>query len=53
MTRIQLLLTPDNEHNKVFRDTPIIGFRRTKSLKDILVMAKVSQFKNKDWRGPC
>ena len=43
MTRIHLLLTPDNDHNKVFRDVPIIGFRRAKSLKDILVRAKVPQ----------
>ena len=37
MTRIHLLLTPDNKHNKVFRDISVIGFRRAKSLKDILV----------------
>ena len=43
MTKIHLLLTPDKEHNKVFRDVPIIGFRRAKSLKDILVRAKVPQ----------
>ena len=30
MTKTKLLLTPDNEHN-VFRDVPIIGFRRAKS----------------------
>ena len=30
MTRIHLLLTPDNEHDKVFRDVLIIGFRRAK-----------------------
>ena len=53
MTRIHLLLTPDNEHNKVFRDVPIIGFRRAKSLKDILVRAKIPQIKNKGWCGPC
>ena len=53
MTRIHLLLTPDNEHNKVFRDVPIIGFRRAKSLKDILVRAKVPQIKNKGWYCPC
>ena len=53
MTRIHLFLTPDNGHSKVLRDAPIIGFRRAKSLKDILVMAKVSQIKNKGWRGPC
>ena len=53
MTRIHLLLTPDNEHNKVFRDVPIIGFRRAKSLKDILVRAKVPQIKNKGSCVPC
>ena len=53
MTRIHLLLTPENEHNKVFRDVPIIGFRRAKSLKDILVRAKIPQIKNKGWCGPC
>ena len=53
MTRIHLLLTPDNEHNKLFRDIPIIGFRRDKSLKDILVRAKIPQIKNKVWCGHC
>ena len=53
MTRIHLLLTPDNEHNKVFRDISIIGFRRTKNLKDILVREKIPQIKNKGWYGPC
>ena len=53
MTRIHLLLTPDNEHNNVFRDVPIIGFRRAKSLKDILGRAKIPQIKCKDWCGPC
>ena len=53
MTRIHLLLTPDNEHNKLFRDIPIIGFRRDKSLKDILVRAKIPQIKNKGWCGHC
>ena len=33
MTRIHLLLTPDNEHNKVFSDVPIIGFRGAKNFK--------------------
>ena len=41
MTKIHLLLTPDNEYNKMFRDVPIIGFRRAKSLKDIHVRAKI------------
>ena len=53
MTRIHLLLTPDNEHNKLFRDVPIIGLRRAKSLRDILVRAKIPQIKNKGWCSPC
>ena len=53
ITRINLLLTPDNEHNKVFKDVAMIRFRRAKSLKDILVRAKVPQIKNKGWCGPC
>ena len=52
MTRIHLLLTPDNKHNKLFRDVPIIGFRRAKSLKDILVRTEIPQIKNKGWCGP-
>ena len=41
MSFLHLLLTPDQEHQKVFHKVPIIGFRRAKSLKDILVRAKV------------
>ena len=43
INRIQLLLTPNNEHDKVLKDVPIIGFRRAKSLKDILLRAKIPQ----------
>ena len=54
MTRIHLFLTPDNEHNKVLRDVPIIGFRiGAKSLKDILVRAKITQIQTEGWCGPC
>ena len=52
MTRVHLLLTPDNEHNKVFRDVPTTGFGRAKILKYILVRTKVHQIKNKGWCGP-
>ena len=52
MTRIHLLLTPDNEHNEVFRDVLVIGFRRAKSLNHIFVRAKVPQIRNKGWCGP-
>ena len=47
MTRIHSFLTPDIEHNKVFRDVPAIGFRRTKSLKGILLRVKHPQLKIK------
>ena len=43
--RTHLLLTPDREHSKVFENTPIIGFKKEKSLKDILVRAKVPPLK--------
>ena len=41
LSDIHLLLTPDEEHRKVFDKVPIVGFRRGKSLKDILVRAKL------------
>lgn len=40
---IHILLTPDREHQMVFKEVPMIGFRRAKSLKDILVRAKLPQ----------
>ena len=49
MTRVHILLTPDNEHNKVFTDVPIIEFRRAKSLKETLVKQKYLKLKTKDW----
>ena len=46
-----LLLAPHREHGKVFEKVPIIGFRRAKSLKDILVRAKVAPLEKK--KGCC
>ena len=40
MSRIHLLLTADEEHQKGFSKFSIIGFPRMKSLKDILLGAK-------------
>ena len=51
LSEIHLLLTPDREHGKVFEKVPIIGFRRAKSLKDILVRAKVAPHQKK--KGGC
>ena len=42
LSEIHLLLTPDREHRKVFEKIPIIGIRKTKSLKDVLVSTKVA-----------
>ena len=54
MSFLYLLLTPDQAHQKVFHKVPIIGFRRAKSLKDILVRAKVPLLqKNEGFCGPC
>ena len=36
-TNINLLLTPDAQHGKVFPEVPIVGFKRGKSLKDLMV----------------
>ena len=54
LSAIHLLLTPDKTHQKVFKEIPIVGFRRGKSLKDILVRAKVPPLKVKQGCcGPC
>ena len=51
---IHLLLTPDKEHQRVFDKVPMIGFRRGKSLKDMLVRAKVPPLqKQRGFCGPC
>ena len=34
---INLLLTPDAQHRKVFPEVPIVGFKRGESLKDLMV----------------
>ena len=47
LSEIQVLLTPDREHGKVFGNIPIVGFRRAKSLKDTLVRAKVAPIEKK------
>ena len=39
LQELHLLLAPDKEHNKVFPDVSVVGFRNGKSLKDYLVRA--------------
>ena len=34
---LHILLTPNKEHNKVFPNVPVIGFRNGKSLTDFLI----------------
>ena len=51
LSEIHLLLTQDREHGKVFEKVPIIGFRRAKSLKDILVRGTVAPLEKK--KGCC
>ena len=54
MSFLHVLLTPDREHQQTFHKVPIIGFRRAKGLKDILVRAKVPPvLKNEGFCGPC
>ena len=54
MSFLHLLLIPDQEHQQAFHKVPIISFRRAKSLKDILVRAKVpSVQKNAGFCGTC
>ena len=38
---LHILLTPNQEHEKVIQDIPVVGFRNGKSLKDHLVRAKL------------
>ena len=41
LEELQILLAPDKEHQKVFPNVPIVGFRNGKSLKDHLVRASL------------
>ena len=45
LSKIHLLLTPDREHSTVFENIPSIGFKKGKSLKDILVRSKIPPLK--------
>ena len=47
LSEILLLITPDREHGTIFEKAPANGFRRAKSLKDILVRAKVAPLEKK------
>ena len=53
LSKIHLLLTPDQEHRNVFPDIPVVGFRRGKSLKDILVRAKLPKIQGNEGSSGC
>ena len=54
LRKLHIMLTGDKDHKKVFRDVPIVGFRRGKSLKDFLVRAKIpSPDGNRGSSGGC
>ena len=46
-SEIHLLLTPGREHGNVFDKFPLIGFRKAKKLKDILVRFKLAPCEKK------
>ena len=51
LSNINLLLTPDAQHRKVFPEVPIVDFKRGKSLRDLLVRAKFSVEKETDGKS--
>ena len=48
-----MLLAPDEEHNKVFPDVPVVGLRNGKSLKDYLVRAALLKTNETGICEPC
>ena len=48
MSFLHFLHTLDQEHQKLFHKVPIVGFRRAKSLKDILVRPNVLPVKKNE-----
>ena len=53
MEELQILLAPGKEHQKVFPNVPIAGFRNGKSLKDHLVRASLPILSNTLGSEPC
>ena len=48
LSNVNLLLLPDAQHRKVFPEVPNVDVKRGKSLKDLLVGAKVPVEKETD-----
>ena len=53
LEKLQILLAPHKEHEKVFPEVPIVGFRNGKSLKDYLVRAPLPKMDNAGGSEPC
>ena len=53
LKELHLLLKPDQAHQRVFSEAPIIGFKNTKSLKDHLVRAVLPQLDREGRSKPC
>ena len=53
LEELQILLTLDKEHQKVFPNVPIVGFCNRKSLKDHLVRASLPILSNTLGSEPC
>ena len=53
MGELQILLAPDKEHQKVFPEVPIVGFRNGKSLKNHLVRASLPILNQTLGSEPC
>ena len=51
--RSHSLLTSDREHEKVFSEVPVVGFRRAKGLTEYLVRAKLSSLTQGTGCGKC
>ena len=51
--KLQILLAPDKEHQKVFPKVPIVGFRNGKSLKDHLVRVSLRILNQTLGSEPC
>ena len=48
LKELDCILQGDNEHRKVFKETPLIGFSNGKSLKNILVRAVLPKIKSSE-----
>ena len=53
LQELQVLLTPDKEHKKVYTEVPVVVFRNVKSIKDYLVRAALPKIDNAGGSEPC